>query len=137
MRNIAFDKSCHRDVLAHRAHTPDEHASAAHFEELLIVSYLRRHPTTLVDATKAYAEAMSLSVNLFIEKSECMAKEFQVARRREEELIGSTRAEMEREILSQVSSPERVTQRLYDRFITVHKAFFHLHGHQKRCSKTL
>ena len=64
-----------------------------------------------------------------------MAKELQTARQREEQLIGSARAEMKKVILIEVSSLETVMQRLYDRFITVHKAVVHLHGHQQHCIK--
>ena len=73
--NIAFDESQHKVVQARRAHAPDEHASPAHFEERVIVSDVRIHPTALVDTTKAYIEATSSSVKFLIAKNDRMAKE--------------------------------------------------------------
>ena len=72
--NIAFDDSQHRVVQACRAHTPNEHASPAHFEEWVIVSDVRRHPSSLANVTKAYVEATSSSVNFLIVGNERMAK---------------------------------------------------------------
>jgi len=40
---------------------------------------VRRHPTALADATKAYAKATKSSVRLLIDENECMAKELQEA----------------------------------------------------------
>lgn len=99
------------------------------------MSYVRRHLATLVDATKAYAEATTSSAKFFIAENECMVKELKEARQRKEQSTRSARAEMKMTILVEVSSLEIVTRRLYDRLITVHKAVVHLHGHQQHCTK--
>lgn len=89
----------------------------------------------MVDATKAYVEATSLSVKFLIAKNKCMAKELEVARQREEQSIGSSRAEMKMAIVADVLALETVTQRFYGRFVIVHNAFVHLHAHQQHCTK--
>ena len=104
-------------------------------EEPVIMSYVWRHPVTLDDATKAYAEAMSLSVKFLIAENERMSKELKAIRQIEEQSIGSTIAEMKMAILGEVSALEIVTQRIYGRFVTVHKVVIHLHGHQQHCTK--
>lgn len=64
-----------------------------------------------------------------IAENEHMAKEFLVARQRVEQSTRSARAEMKKTIISNVSTLEIGTLRLYERFVTVNKAIFHLHGH--------
>lgn len=80
MHNISFDKSKHKVFLLRRVPTPNVHLSLAQFEERVIVSDVRKNPTTLVDATKAYANATSLSVRFFITENELVDKELQVAK---------------------------------------------------------
>ena len=75
MHNISFDESQHRVVQSCRVSTPDDSTSLAQFEERVIVFDVRKHPTTLVDATRAYAEATSSSFHFFIAENEQMAKE--------------------------------------------------------------
>lgn len=57
--NIAFDESQHKVFQPRIAHIPNGHASPTNFKDWMIVSYVRRHSTSLADPTKAYAEAMS------------------------------------------------------------------------------
>lgn len=85
----------------------------------------------MADVTKAYSEPMSLSVNFLIVENECMGKELKATGKRKEKSIGSTIVEMKKVILSKVSTLETIMERLYDRFVTMHKAIFHLHGHQQ------
>lgn len=96
---------------------------------------MRRHPVALANATKAYAEATSSSVKLLIAENKRTTKELQAARQGEEQSTTSTRAKMKKAILVKVSTLETVMQRVYDRFITVHKAILHLNGHQQCCTK--
>ena len=110
--------------------TLDVHISLAQFEERVIVSDVHKHIAALADATRAYAEATSSSVRFWIPENECMAKELQAVMQREEKSTGFSRAEMNKSILAEVSTLETITQRLYDIFVNVNKAIFHLHGHQ-------
>lgn len=100
-----------------------------HFEEWVIVSYVQIHPTSLTNDMEARVEATRSSVKFLIVENECMAKELQAARQGEEESTRSTKAEMKKGILSNVSALETVIWRLYDMFVTVNKEIFHLHGH--------
>lgn len=97
----------------------------------MIVLDLRRHPTALADANKAYAEATSSSVKFLIAENEHMVKDLQATRKREEQPTWSTMAEMRKMILTKASTLEKVMWKMYDRFVTVHKAFVHLHGYQQ------
>ena len=72
---------------------------------------VRKHPTALVDATKAYAEATSSSVRFLIAENKHMAKELQSTR--------SAKAKTKMARLVEVLALETVTWRLYDRFVTV------------------
>ncbi len=58
-----------------------------------------KHPTTLVDATRAYAEANSSSVRFLIAKNERMAKDLQTAKQGGELVTASARVELKKEIL--------------------------------------
>lgn len=84
MYNITFDESQYKFVQACRAHTPDEHASPAYLEERVIVSDVQKHPVASVDATNAYAKSTNSCVRLLIAENECMAKELQATKQREE-----------------------------------------------------
>jgi len=90
--NKDFDVSQDKVVHACRVHIPNEHASLANFEERVIVSDVQRNPPSLVEATKAYAKAMSSSVKFLVAENEHMAKELQATREREEKSTGSARA---------------------------------------------
>ena len=70
MHKIAFDESQHRVVKYRRVSTLDDHTSLAHFEELVIMSDVHKHPATLGDATRAYDEATSSSVHFLISENE-------------------------------------------------------------------
>lgn len=72
------------------------------------MSDVRKHPATLTDATKAYAEAASMSVRFLIAKNERMDKELQAAKQGGEHVTTSTRAELRRTILDEVSPLETV-----------------------------
>lgn len=70
MHNISFDESQHRVVKSHGVSTPDDHKSPKQVEERVIVSDVRKHPTTLADATTVYAKATGSSVCFLIAKNE-------------------------------------------------------------------
>jgi len=89
-------------IQARRTYTSDEHISVAYFEEWVILSDVNIHLAALADDTKAYAKARSSSVNYLIAENECMAKELEVDRQREEQSIGTTRAKMKKAILLEV-----------------------------------
>lgn len=80
MHNIYFDESQHRVMQSRKVPTSDIHVSHVEFQERVIVSYVCKHPTTLVDATRAYAEATSSNVRFFIVENKRMAKELQVTK---------------------------------------------------------
>jgi len=88
---------------------------------------MRKHPTTLVDATREYAKATSWSVHFLIEENEWMF-ELQTTKHVGEQVTISTQAELKKVILHEVSSLEIVLQPLYSRFGTVHKVIVHLNG---------
>lgn len=62
MHNIYFNELQHRVVQLRRVPTPDVYVSPTKFEEKVIVSYVCKNPSTLVDATKAYSKSTSSSV---------------------------------------------------------------------------
>lgn len=82
MHTISFEKSQRRVVQSHRVSTPDDHKSLVQVEEWVIVSHVHKHPTTLADATRVYAEATSSSVHFLIAENERMAKELKKAKKR-------------------------------------------------------
>lgn len=92
---------------------------------------MRRHPTTLGDATKAYAKDTTSSVRFLIDENEHMAKELQVAKKGGEYVKPSARAELRREILDEVSSLGIFMWKLYFIFVTMHKSVVHLNGWQQ------
>lgn len=91
---------------------------------------MHRYPATLVDSTKAYVEATSLSVRFLIVENEFMAKELQATKQGEEKATASAISELRRAILDEVSSLETVMWKLYFRFVPVHNSFIHLNGWQ-------
>lgn len=83
----------------------------------------------MADATKAYVEAMSLSVKFFISKNERIDKELQESRQRKKQSTRCSRVEMKKAIFVEVLALETITWRLYDKFVTMHKEVVRLHGH--------
>jgi len=75
MHTISFDDSQHRVVQSLRVSIPDDHTYPVQFEERLIMSNVRKHPITLADATRVYAEATRWNVHILIAKSERMTNE--------------------------------------------------------------
>ena len=86
----------------------------------MIVSGVCKHPTTLADATRAYAEATSSSVRFLIVENERMAKELQTAKQGGELVIAFSQAEVKKAILDEVFSLDTVMQLLYSKFGTMH-----------------
>ena len=99
------------------------------------MSDMCKHPITLADATRAYAEATSSSVRFLIAENEQMAKELQTTKQGGELLIASSQAIVKKEILDEVLSLDTVMQVLYSKFGTMHKAVVHLNKWQQRCAK--
>ena len=97
-------------------------------KERVIVPYVRKHTVAMADATMAYVGATSSNVKFMLEENEHIPKNFQVARQKSEKSTGSTMAEMRKVILTKVSTLEATMQKIYNRFVTVHKAVFHLFG---------
>lgn len=92
------------------------------------MSDVRRHPTALADATKAYAEATNSSARFLITESDRMAKELQMAKQGVEQVTTSTRAELRRVILDEVQPLETFMRKMYFKFVIVHKLVVHLNG---------
>ena len=130
MHKIWFDESQHRVVKSHRVSTLDVHTSPAKFAEWLIVSDMRKHPIALADATRAYAKATSSSVHFLIAENRLMAKELQTTKQGGERVTASARAELNKEILDEVSSLETVMWVLYSKFGTMHKKVLDINSWQ-------
>ena len=133
--NLSFDESQQRIVQAWRKKLSDDHASPAHMEKMVIVSYVRRHPVALADASKAYEEATSSTVKFLLAENARMEKDLQEAMQRTEQSVGSVMEEMRKVILAEVSTLETTMRKHYDKFFIVHKAIFHLYGFQQQCMK--
>lgn len=82
VHNLSFKKSQQRIVQAQRKKLPEDHTSLVHIEERVIVSNVRRHPTTMVEASQAYVEATSSAVKFLIAENDRMAKDLQEARQK-------------------------------------------------------
>lgn len=80
MHNTLVDESQHRVVQSHRVSTPDDNTSPMQFEEQVIMSNVCKHLVALADATRAYVEAIRLSVHFLIVENELMAKELQTTK---------------------------------------------------------
>lgn len=61
--------------------TSDDHTSPTQVEEWVIMSDIRKHPTTLDNASIVYAKDTSSSIRFLIAEKEQMAKELQTARK--------------------------------------------------------
>jgi len=105
------------------------------YEEWVIMSDVRKHPTTLADATRAYVEATSSSVHFLIAENKWMAKELQMAKKGGELITMSAWVELKKAILDEVLSLETVMQALYSKFGIVHKAVVHLNGWKQRSAR--
>lgn len=62
-----------------RKHLTDDHASPTHIEERVIVADVRRHPTTIDNASKDYAKAISSTIKFLVEENDQMEKELHEA----------------------------------------------------------
>lgn len=72
------------------------------------MSNVHKHPATLDDANNAYAKGTNLSFIFLILENDHMAKELQVAGQGGEKVTTSTRVELRRVILDEVSSLKKV-----------------------------
>jgi len=90
------------------------------------MSNVRRHPASLVNATKAYTKVNSSSVRFLIDENERMAKELQADKQGEEQVTTSSKAELRKGIIDEVSSLKTVMRKLYFSFITMHNSDVHL-----------
>jgi len=127
MHNVSFDKSQHTIVQSRRVSTLDDHTSLAQCEEQMIMSDMHKHPVALVDATRAYVKATSLSVLFQIEENEWMAK-LQMTKQGGELVTTSARVELKKVIRDEVLSLDTVMQVFYSKFGAMHKAVFHLNS---------
>lgn len=127
VHNIPFDESQHwiRAVMQ-SAHSICPCISCS--QEQVIVFDVCKHLVALVDATKAYVEATNSSVRFLIAENGLMAKELQAAKHGEEQVVASSRAELNKLIHDEVSPLDKVMQKLYFMFVTMHKSFIHLNG---------
>jgi len=126
---MPFDESQWKIVYAWRNHLPDDHASPA-FEERVIVLDVRRHLATMVDASKAYVEAMSSTINFLLEENDRMEKDLQEVSQRIEQFVGYAKEEIRKEIHAKVLTLETTIWKSYDIFVTMHKVVVHLYGFQ-------
>lgn len=96
---------------------------------------MRKNPTSLDDATRAYAKATSSSVLLMIAENKQMDKELQMTMQGGELVTTYTRAELKKAILNELLSLEIVMQELYSKFGTMNKAVVHINGLQQWCAR--
>ena len=66
MHNISFDESQHRVVQSRIVSTPEDQTYLAQVQERVIVTDVCKHPVSLADATRVYAETTSSSVHFLI-----------------------------------------------------------------------
>lgn len=72
MHKISFNESQHKVVKSHRVSTLDDHTSPMKFKECVIMFDIWKHPTTLDNPTRSYAEATSSSFQFMIAENERM-----------------------------------------------------------------
>lgn len=89
----------------------------------------------MVEASKAYAEAMSSTVNFLIAANGQMVKDLQEARKRTKQSTGSTMTDMKKEIDAKISTLEATMRTVYKIFVTVHKVVVHLYIFQQQCAQ--
>ena len=117
MHNISFDESQHRFVKSHRLLTSNDQTSPTQFKEQVIMSDMRKHPATLVDATRADVEATSLSVRFRIAENKRMAKELQTTKQGGELVTTSAQEKMKKAIVDEVLSLYTVMRALYSKLV--------------------
>ena len=114
----------------------NDHTSPTFIKERVIVLDTRKHPTTLTKAILAYAGATSSNVKFLLVENQQMEKNLQVVRKEAEKLrdqsIVSVMEEMRKVIMAKVSTLDTTMWKLYDGFVTVHKAVVCVHGLQQR-----
>jgi len=93
----------------------------------VIVTDVHKHPASLANATRVYAEATSSSVHFLIAENEWMTKELHVAKQGGDLVTMSTWDELKKEILDEVLSLDTIMRELYSKFGTMHQAVVHLH----------
>ena len=78
--NISFDELQQNSVEAQRKHFRDDHTSPEFMKERVIVSDVRKRPSTMTNATMAYARATSSNVKFLLAENKQMAKNLQATR---------------------------------------------------------
>jgi len=92
--NLSFDELQQKIIRAQINHFPNDHASPAFMKESVIMSYVRKHPVTMADATMAYARATSSNVKFLLAKNEQMENNLQAGKQKIEQSARSAMAEM-------------------------------------------
>lgn len=72
--NLSFDELQRKIVQMWSNHFPANHMSPAFIKERVIVSDVRKHPTSMADATFSYAGATSSNVKFVLVENEQMTK---------------------------------------------------------------
>ena len=85
----------------------------------------------MVEASKAYVEAMSLTIKFLITENDRMAKDLQEAMQRVEKFAGSAMTEMKKVIVAEISTLEATMRTMYRIFFIMHKVVIHLYGFQR------
>ena len=80
--NLSLDEWKNNIVHAWRDNFPNDHASSTFMKERVIVLDVRMNLVTIVDATLAYARAMSSNVKFLLAENEKIAKNLQVAKKK-------------------------------------------------------
>lgn len=100
----------------------------------MIASDTRKHPNAIVEASLSYARSTSSNVKYLMTENEQLAKNLQATRKEAKQLQEITHnavsalGDIRKVIFVEVSSLGETMQKLYDRFVTVHKEVFYLHG---------
>ena len=111
--------------------------SLVFMKERSIVSNVRKHPFTMVNATMDYAGTTSSNIKFLLEENVHMENNMQAIMKWVEQSTGSAMAKMRKVILAEVSTLEATMRKLYDGFVTMHKVVFHLYDFQKWCRKVV
>ena len=92
---------------------------------------VRKNPNSLANATLAYGGATRSNVKFLLAENEQMEKNLQASTQEEEQLREhrtiSIMSKMRKVILIEVSTLETTMRKIYDGFVTVHKAVFDVH----------
>lgn len=70
----------------------------------MVVSDVRKHPTPMDDASKAYAESMRSTVKFLLSQNDQMEKDLQESRQKTEQSKGSAMVEMRKVILAKLAT---------------------------------